>query len=127
MARIRANNTSGGGGVQFASGEYDLDSSKNTPIPCGFQPKTITYDTMNGSYRQNILWDEDLIIYNNTHEQVVHYTSNNSTTHANVGDTTGARIISIDPVGSANNPTGGFTVGKGGSTYGTKCNYKAYG
>ena len=111
--------TQGGGGVQFASGEVDLDSSNNTKITCGFQPKTITYDTMNGTYRQNILWDEDLVIYSGTHEQIVHYAPNNSTSHADVGDTTGARIISVD--------ADGFTVGKGGSTYGTKCNYKAYG
>lgn len=117
---------SGGGSALFATGTVDLDSSQNTPIQTvdvnsgvAFEPKTITYDTMNGSYRQNVFWDADLAIYSGSHRQLVYFPTNDSVTKVAVGDTTGARIISVD--------ADGFTVGKAGSTYGTKCNYKAYG
>lgn len=106
-------------GNKFSSGEVDLDSSTNTKITCGFQPKTITYDTMNGTYRMNVFYDQELGFYNGVQQQLMLYTTNNSATKCNIGDTSGARIISID--------ADGFTVGKGGGTYGTKCKYKCYG
>lgn len=124
---VEASAGSGGGGVKSSSGEQGLSSSANTPIPCGFEPKTITYSTVSGTYWQKIYYDKDLTTYNGNDYQSIMYGSNNSATQALIGDTTGARIISIDPVGSANNPTGGFTVGKGSGTYGMTCKYKAYG
>ena len=132
MARIRANNASGGGGgAPYAEGTVDtgttiqdtgiITTDVNTGV--AFKPKTIMYNTKTTGkqYYVQVVYDEDDITLAGEGKYMWWGTNATTFQKLSLGGLTDGRggLMTIN-----NN---GFTVKNGSSGYGNMLTYKAWG
>ena len=128
MARIRANNASGGGGgALYAEGTVNISTSARTSVETidvatgvKFKPKTVITKCTGGTYYSSCFWDEDNMLQTPSGKKMWVANGNTSVQYQNMQtDNQRGEIYNIDDYG--------FTISTCTAAYGNKVTYKAWG